>query len=280
MFSGVIRENKIKNDYYVYFHKDSDGKIFYVGKGRGKRAWQTTNRSKDWKKISSQGFSVELFRENISEQEALDTENDLILNLEGLVNKLRFTEIDSEDYSQYFAYDPTSPSGLTRIKYVVAGRGCEMGTLGSCGHKRTRENGLQYWGIMFKSRCTPIHRIIWKIINGKIPQGFVVDHIDGNSLNNNISNLRIISRAENRRNSKKPKGNTSGVVGVGLHTNKKNNSYWYAKCYGLDGKVITKTLSVLKYGYDEAFRLACQWREDQIRLLNEQGAGYTERHGT
>ena len=38
--------------------------------------------------------------------------------------------------------------------------------------------------------------------------------------------------------------------------------------------------SVEKHGNEEAFRLACEWRSEQIRLLNEQGAGYTERHGT
>jgi hypothetical protein len=35
-----------------------------------------------------------------------------------------------------------------------------------------------------------------------------------------------------------------------------------------------------KYGKEEAFRLAVEWRAARIKELNEQGAGYTERHGT
>jgi hypothetical protein len=30
----LMRNNKMKNDYYVYLHKTLDGDIFYVGKGR------------------------------------------------------------------------------------------------------------------------------------------------------------------------------------------------------------------------------------------------------
>ena len=34
-----------------------------------------------------------------------------------------------------------------------------------------------------------------------------------------------------------------------------------------------------KYGKEEAFRLAVEWRAARIKELNNQGAGYTERHG-
>ena len=40
-------------NYYVYVHKKPDGKIFYVGKGKNKRAWSISDRNNLWKKIVS-----------------------------------------------------------------------------------------------------------------------------------------------------------------------------------------------------------------------------------
>lgn len=55
-----------------------------------------------------------------------------------------------------------------------------------------------------------MHRAILNIIDKKI----IVDHIDGNGLNNCKSNLRICTIAENARNRDMNKNNTSGVKGV------------------------------------------------------------------
>ena len=47
----------------------------------------------------------------------------------------------------------------------------------------------------------------------------VIDHIDGNPLNNTWSNLREISGGENVRNQKLSKNTRSGVTGVYLREN-------------------------------------------------------------
>jgi len=58
-----------------------------------------------------------------------------------------------------------------------------------------------------------LHRAVWALTYGEWPEG-EVDHIDGDRLNNDITNLRVVSASGNQRNQKRRKNNTSGLVGV------------------------------------------------------------------
>ena len=42
------------------------------------------------------------------------------------------------------------------------------------------------------------HRWIWTQVNGEIPKGYDVDHIDFNPSNNKIENLQILTRKQHR----------------------------------------------------------------------------------
>lgn len=42
-----------------------------------------------------------------------------------------------------------------------------------------------------------VHRLIWETFNGEIPDNLTVDHIDENKCNNDISNLRLLTRENN-----------------------------------------------------------------------------------
>lgn len=42
-----------------------------------------------------------------------------------------------------------------------------------------------------------VSNIVWVWFNGQIPQGYDVDHIDNNPLNNKLSNLQLLTRQEN-----------------------------------------------------------------------------------
>ena len=42
-----------------------------------------------------------------------------------------------------------------------------------------------------------VSNVVWVWFNGQIPQGYDIDHIDNNPLNNKLSNLQLLTRKEN-----------------------------------------------------------------------------------
>jgi len=72
-----------KNVFYVYLHRRaSDNKVFYVGKGKGKRAYSTFGRNDRWNKTAKKhGLIVEIVFDNLEETEAFQVERDTILEM-------------------------------------------------------------------------------------------------------------------------------------------------------------------------------------------------------
>ena len=56
------------------------------------------------------------------------------------------------------------------------------------------------------------HRLIWKMTNKEAPD--CIDHINGDSLDNSIKNLRSVDLSGNQRNRKMNANNSSGMTGV------------------------------------------------------------------
>lgn len=59
--------------------------------------------------------------------------------------------------------------------------------------------------VYFKCHIWPdspryLHRDIWESVNGPIPKGFAIHHVDGNPLNNGIKNLKCILLKEHASN--------------------------------------------------------------------------------
>lgn len=80
-----------------------------------------------------------------------------------------------------------------------------------------------------------MHRVILaRMLGRSLSPGEFVDHIDMNALNNIRSNLRLATQAQNERNRRKHRDNTSGYKGVGWH---KYHKKWSAQI-GVDGKVV------------------------------------------
>lgn len=109
-----------------------------------------------------------------------------------------------------------------------------------------------YSAISINKKSFYCHRLAWLYTNGKWPNS-CIDHIDGNRLNNAISNLRDLPQRINNQNIAKARAhNTTKHLGV-----KKNNDKWGARI-GLDGKAFWlgtfKTPELAHAAYLEAKR--------------------------
>lgn len=91
------------------------------------------------------------------------------------------------------------------------------------------KRGLQdYLRVRYEGKAYSVHRVVWEMFNGGIPDGFLVDHIDGDGLNNRIENLRIVNPGDSQRNRPLQINNTSGTPGVTY--NKKYKTWQVTLC--------------------------------------------------
>ena len=86
----------------------------------------------------------------------------------------------------------------------------------------------------------------------------VVDHINGNGLDNRRCNLRAVTQSTNMRNTRTFCTNTSGVSGVKYDP---THNRWVATIYK-DGKQYCKYYKVATYGDTQAKEMAVKQRKD------------------
>jgi hypothetical protein len=174
-------------------------------------------------------------------------------------------------------YDENSASCLKWLSDVTTGRGGCTITI-PAGSDAGSVNSRNYWQVGNNCKLYKAHRIVWEIFNTRVKEGFVIDHIDGDTTNNKISNLREVSMEVNMRNLKFNVANTSGVSGVYFRVGTNGRSgRFVAQWSEMDFTVRTKSFSTSVYG-DEAYVLACQFRDEMIQSMNNRGAGYTGRN--
>lgn len=109
------------------------------------------------------------------------------------------------------------------------------------------------------------HRIIYEMMIGVIPDGFVVDHLDQNPWNNSLGNLCVKPKAMNHRNTKMIATNTTGITGVSWQTMNKGKHTYAVGRVTFEGKELSARFGVHHYGLLPAFKLAFLWRENKLR---------------
>lgn len=103
-----------------------------------------------------------------------------------------------------------------------------------------------------------MHRVVYEMHHGPIPEDMQVDHINNNKYDNRIENLRLVTQQANLRNCRKQVNNKTGITGVCQAK--------YGRWYAYLGKVRV---------YCASFQEACA-----ERIYLEVSAGnVTARHG-
>lgn len=100
------------------------------------------------------------------------------------------------------------------------------------------------------------HRVVWKLFYGTDPER--IDHINGNTLDNRIENLRVVTHGENMKNSAKRRN--SKTVRVGVHPHRLAGK-WVARIRAegrgkhlgvfdsFDDAVAARKAAEIKYGF-------------------------------
>lgn len=194
------------------------------------------------------------------------------------------------DWKSIVKYDENSPSGLIWKIDIMSGKYLQKPKVrinDFTGGKQYQGEKPHAWTMGYKGSRYYVHRVVWLLNYGNIPDDMVIDHIDGNPFNNQISNLRLVTQQVNSRNRKMLPQNKTGINGVCINSKPrpsgKIDTYiivtW--KDYSGDkSRYKRKSFNILDFTSEEsALEFGRVYRADIIANLIDGSPEYTERHG-
>lgn len=133
------------------------------------------------------------------------------------------------NFNYYYIYDEDSPS---LIRHRVDRKLTKAGDI-----VKSAPNAKGYSRIYVAGKSHLIHRVIYTMFNGPIPDGYFIDHIDGDPRNNKPDNLRLASNSQNQYNSKSRTVRLNPDLPKGIHEDRPG----YFRAYiSKDGKSYRK----------------------------------------
>lgn len=191
------------------------------------------------------------------------------------------SEVNKVDYSKYFVVDPESPTGLRwrddlEVSTGNRRRNAQAGKpAGVCRKIKGRTDQVV---VLIEGKIHITSRVIYTLIHGEIPDGYIIDHLDGNGFNNKIENLALKTRGENMRNRKVNKNNPLGIPGVTFVQSGKK-TYCIGTYRNHKKQSVKRSFCVQEYGLLPAMKEAVLFRKEGMQAMNEKyDLKFTERH--
>jgi hypothetical protein len=195
------------------------------------------------------------------------------------------TDYSYEHLSKIFAIDENTESGVVFNTIVFGGKNHKqhLRKPGDPAGSKEYDNRTKLplaWRITHNKARYQAHRIIY-VLHSKIeiPDGFIIDHLDGNPFNNKLDNLKLKTIRENNQNVRKKKINKLGVTGVFLELDNGVETAYTATWSDLESNPCRKRFYFSRYPRELAFDLAVEFRKSKIEELKQAGMKYTDRHG-
>ena len=160
--------------------------------------------------------------------------------------------LSQDDVKRFVSYDPDT-GVFTRLKSL---------NNQNVGQTTWRPDGCGYARIRIQRHNIQSHRIAWMYIYGEWPQE-EIDHVNGNTLDNRIANLRHVSHKENGKNTKLYCTNKSGISGVFYRHN-----LWFAQIGSKKPRHIGSS--------NDFFEACCMRKSAESRLGFHPNHGRTE----
>jgi Drexlerviridae HNH endonuclease len=101
-------------------------------------------------------------------------------------------------------------------------------------------DGAGYWVVELNGRRLYVHRIVWILHFGGVPEGWQIDHINRVKSDNHIKNLRLATHIGNGQNRRLNRNNTSGSANIS-YDRRKNRWRYDKQIAGLKELRIFKT---------------------------------------
>lgn len=118
------------------------------------------------------------------------------------------TDLTPDELRAVLDYNPATGVFVWRVNVRSRARAGSM-----AGYTRADRSGRRYRFIGLSGSKYLAHRLAWLYVHGHWPSN-MIDHIDGNGLNNAIANLREATSAQNMHNRGAAAHNVSGFKGV------------------------------------------------------------------
>ena len=123
--------------------------------------------------------------------------------------------LTQERLKTLFEYNPDTGVFTRKVKVKHQPAGTVVGTVGTRGYLQCNVDGKPY----------KMHRLAWLYVYGAWPIG-EIDHINHNTSDNRLINLRDVTCAQNHQNRARQTKSASGYLGVTWH---KRDKRWQAQ---------------------------------------------------